>query len=142
MTQAVTLELPRTLYLPAKRMAEATNRPLKELLVRALQASLPTLDGLPPELTNDLIQLEDLGDRALREVMLSTVPKSQQRELEHLLRKNQADTLTELEQQRLNEIQYEADRVMLRKARAAVLLRFRGHRLPTLEELRTLTLEA
>jgi len=35
----------------------------------------------------------------------------------------------------LDHLQREADRVMLRKARAAVLLRFRGFRLPTLEEL-------
>ena len=88
MAQAVTLELPHTLYLPAKRMAEATNRPLKELLVRALQASLPPLNGLPPELIDDLSQLESLDDRSLREVMLSTVPEVQQRELERLLRKD------------------------------------------------------
>jgi hypothetical protein len=32
-------------------------------------------------------------------------------------------------------LQQQADMVMLRKARAAVLLRFRGRRLPTLAEL-------
>lgn len=63
-----------------------------------------------------------------------------QRELERLLCKNQAGTLTEREQQRLDKLQRKADRVMLRKVRAAVLLRFRGHRLPTLEELRRFTL--
>ncbi|MBC8447857.1 MAG: hypothetical protein H8D78_08915 [Chloroflexi bacterium] len=138
MAQTVTLELPHTIYLPARRMAEATDRPLEDLLVRALQASLPPLDGLPAELTEELIELESLGDESLWRVMVSRVPATQQRGLDRLLRKNQAGTLTERERQKLDQLQREADRVMLRKARAAVLLRFRGHRLPTLEELRRL----
>jgi hypothetical protein len=141
MAQTVTLELPQTIYLPARRMAEVTNRSLEDLLVRALEASLPPLDGLPSELVEDLVELESLNDESLRQVMVSKVPTAQQRELDRLLRKNQAGTLTEQELQKLDRLQREADRVMLRKARAAVLLRFRGHRLPTLEELRRLTSE-
>jgi hypothetical protein len=139
MAQTVTLELPQTIYLPARRMAEVTNRSLEDLLVSALKASLPPLDGLPSELVEDLVELESLDDESLRQVMVSKVPTAQQRELDRLLRKNQAGTLTEQERQKLDRLQREADRVMLRKARAAVLLRFRGHRLPTLEELRRLT---
>jgi hypothetical protein len=141
MAQTVTLELPQTIYLPARRMAEVTNRSLEDLLVSALKASLPPLDGLPSELVEDLVGLESLDDESLRQVMVSKVPTAQQRELDRLLRKNQAGTLTEQERQKLDRLQREADRVMLRKARAAVLLRFRGHRLPTLEELRRLTSE-
>jgi len=141
MAQTVTLELPQTIYLPARRMAEVTNRSLEDLLVSALKASLPPLDGLPSELIEDLVELESLDDESLRQVMVSKVPTAQQRELDRLLRKNQAGTLTEQERQKLDRLQREADRVMLRKARAAVLLRFRGHRLPTLEELRRLTSE-
>jgi hypothetical protein len=74
--------------------------------------------------------------------MLGKVPAAQQRELDRLLRKNQAGALTEQERRKLDQLQREADHVMLRKARAAVLLRFRGHRLPKLEELRRLTSEA
>jgi hypothetical protein len=43
MIQTVTLELPETIFLPAQRMAEAIQRPLAELFVRALKASLPHL---------------------------------------------------------------------------------------------------
>ena len=141
MAQTVTLELPQTIYLPARRMAEVTNRSLEDLLVCALKASLPPLDGLPSELVEDLVGLESLDDESLRQVMVSKVPTAQQDELDRLLRRNQAGTLTEQERQKLDRLQREADRVMLRKARAAVLLRFRGHRLPTLEELRRLTSE-
>jgi len=136
MGQTVTLELPQTIYLPVSRMAQATKRPLEDLLVCALKASLPPLDGLSSELVRELVKLERLDDESLWRVMVSRVPAAQQRKLDSLLRKNQAGTLTKREQQKLDRLQREADRVMLRKARAAVLLRFRGHRLPTLEELR------
>jgi hypothetical protein len=128
MAQTVTLELPHTIYLPARRMAKATNRPLEDLLVSALQVSLPPLDGLPPELVERLVELENLNDESLWQVMLGKVPVAQQRDLDRLLRKNQAGTLTEQERRKLDQLQREADRVMLRKARAAVLLRFRGRR--------------
>ena len=138
MGQTVTLELPQTIYLPVSRMAQATKRPLEDLLVCALRASLPPLDGLPSELVRELVKLERLDDESLWRVMVSRVPAAQQRKLDSLLRKNQAGTLTKREQQKLDRLQREADRVMLRKARAAVLLRFRGQHLPTLEELRRL----
>jgi hypothetical protein len=139
MAQTVTLELPQTIYQPVSRMAEATNRPVEDLLVRTLQASLPPLDGLPPELVNELVELERLDDESLRQVMVSKVAEDQQRDLNDLLDKNQAGALAEQEQQELDRLQREADRVMLRKARAAVLLRFRGQRIPTLDELHKLT---
>jgi len=140
MTQTVTLELPETIYLPAQRMAEATRRPVTEVLVGALKASLPPLEGLPPALITELVNLEKLDDEALWQVMLSQVPAERQRELNRLLRKNKSGKLSESERTDLAALQSEADRVMLRKARAAVLLRFRGQRLPTLAELRKLTL--
>ncbi len=138
MTQTVTLELPETIFLPAQRMAEAIQRPLAELLVRALKASLPPLEGLSPFLVAELVDLEKLDDKALRHVMLSQVPASRQRKLNLLLDKNKSGKLSESERAELAALQNDADRLMLRKARAAVLLRFRGQRLPTLAELRKL----
>ncbi len=138
MSQVVTLNLPETIFLPAQRMARATRRPLADVLVSALRASLPSIDGLPHGLTSDLIALEQLDDNALWQVMLSRVSTAQQRRLNSLLRKNKTARLTPTERARLEQLQSEADRIMLRKARAAVLLRFRGRRLPTLAELRKL----
>jgi len=138
MGQTVTLDLPDTIFLPAQRMAKATRRPVAEVLVGALEASLPPLDGLSPGLIEDLVELEILDDDALSRVMWSQVPPDKQRSLNRLLRKNKTGKLTESERATVAELQGEADRIMLRKARAAVLLRFRGHRLPTLAELRKL----
>ena len=87
----------------------------------------------------DLTSLESLDDQALWRVMLvETVPLDQQHQLHDLLTRNQAGVLTDPEREQLAIIQQQADRIMLRKARAAVLLRFRGKRVPTLAELRRL----
>jgi hypothetical protein len=138
MAHTVTLELPDAVYLPAQRMAEAAQRPLADVLVDALQASLPPLEGLPPALASELVGLERLGDEALWQVMLSQVPTGRQRRLHRLLRKGKTGKLTAAERTELTALQDEADRVMLRKARAAVLLRFRGRPVPTMKELRKL----
>jgi len=68
-------------------------------------------------------------------VMLETVPLDQQQRLHDLLLRNRAGMLTDAESEQLAIVQQQADLVMLRKARAAVLLRFRGKRVPTLAEL-------
>lgn len=139
MTQTVTLELPETIFLPAQRMAKAIRRPVAEILIVALKASLPPLDGLSPDLLAELVKLERLNDKTLWQIMLSQVPADKQRRLARLLRKNKSNKLKEFERIELDALQNEADRIMLRKARAAVLLRFRGRRLPTISELRKLT---
>jgi len=139
MPQTVTFELPDTIYLPAQRMAEATRRSLTDLLISALRALLPPLEGLSPALFSELVNLERLDDDALWQVMLSQVPVDQQQKINQLLRKNKSGKLTASERAELAALQNEADHIMLRKARAAVLLRFRGKNLPTLAELRTLT---
>lgn len=138
MPETVTLTLPDSVLQPLKRTAQAMRQPIEELLVTALQASLPALQDLPDELIADLTALETLDNESLWQVMKETVPSETQADLSGLLERRQRDPMTPLtnaEQERLASLQQQADLVMLRKARAAVLLRFRGKRLPTLAEL-------
>lgn len=100
---------------------------------------LPPLDGLPTEIISHLEKLEQLEDESLRIIMLETVPRKTQKQISGLLQKLQAGALTEKELQQLAMLQKQADLVMLRKARAASILHFRGHQLPTLAELQNLT---
>ena len=139
MPQTITLTLPGDVLQPAQRVAQATKQSVEDLLVKALQAVLPTLEGLAPDVVQHLVALESLDDQALWRVMLETVPFDQQHRLHDLLLRNQAGMLTESEHEQLAVLQQQADLVMLRKARAAVLLRFRGKRVPTLTELSQLT---
>jgi hypothetical protein len=135
MSQTVTLTLPDSFFQPIQRTAQATNQPIEELLLHALQASLPLLEGLPDDVIENLTALETLDDQSLWRVMGETVPAALQRELSKLLERQQSTSLTVSERERLTMLQQKADLVMLRKARAAVLLRFRGKRIPTPAEL-------
>jgi predicted transcriptional regulator len=139
MSHAVTLTLPDRLYEPVQRIAQATNQPLEAVLLTALQASLPPLEGLSADIANELAELEVLDDEALWGVMFEQVPEDEQEEIEDLLHRNQAGTSSEADRDQLIVLQHRADRVMLRKARAAVLRRFRGQRVPTLAEMRVET---
>ena len=135
MSQTITLDLPENFLQPLERTMRATNQPLEKLLLTALQNALPPLDGLPPDIITRLEELELLEDERLYTVLRETVPVKIQKRISSLLQKQPADGLTDKEQQQLAVLQQQADMVMLRKARAAVLLRFRGRRLPTLAEL-------
>ena len=91
---------------------------------------------------DELNQLETLNDVQLQQTLLKTVSTKRQNELEVLLQKNQDGSISQNEQQRLSFLQNDISKIMLQKARAAVLLRFRGKRLPTLDELRQLTIKS
>jgi len=125
--QTVTLQVPETIYQSASRTARAVKRPLEEILITVLKSSLPPLEGLPQGIIKELTALESFGDKQLWEVARSTLPDSRQRPLSRLLQKNQAGKLKDHERQKLDELIADAERLMLRKARAYVLLKWRGH---------------
>lgn len=135
MPETITLTIPDHVFQPIQRVAQATHQPIENLLLTALQVSLPPLEGLPPEFIENLIGLETLDDQALWQVMRETVPLDEQEQLQALLERHQFGSLSAAEREQLTSLQQRADLVMLRKARAAVLLRFRGKRIPTLAEL-------
>ncbi|MEN8214954.1 MAG: hypothetical protein ABFS56_00955 [Pseudomonadota bacterium] len=136
MAKTKMLHLPDKFYEPLMRIAQTMHQPRESVLLKALQTSL---DDLPKEQISELTKLETWNLPALRQLLLKTVPQEQQQELETLLQKNQSTGLTNTEQQRLTFLQKAVNKIMLQKARAAVLLRFCGQRLPTLAELRQLT---
>ncbi len=83
----------------------------------------------------ELVTLETLDDQALWQAARGTASPQQQAQHRLLLEKNRSDTLTPAEQETLARLRQDADRLMLRKAYAYVLLKWRGYRLPTLAEL-------
>jgi hypothetical protein len=125
--QPVTLNLPETIYQSAWRTAKAIKRPVEDILLTVIKSSLPPLEGLPPEVIEELTELESFADAQLSRVAQSTLPEPRQRKLSRLLRKNQAETLTERERHTLDDLISESERLMLRKARAYVLLKWRGY---------------
>jgi len=47
MSQTVMLQLPDKFYEPIMRIAQTMAQPIESVLLKALQTSLPPLDGLP-----------------------------------------------------------------------------------------------
>lgn len=134
--QAITVELPEEVYRHVKRAAEGMKRPVERVLASIVQGATPSLEKVPAQYRSDLESMETLGDEELWKIAESRVPAEHQRRLERLLEHSQSGELTAREQQTLTRQGNEADRLTLRKSYAYLLLKYRGHRIPSLAELR------
>ena len=139
MAATVTLQLPDPIYQRLVNTAIATGRSLEEVMLHALKVgSPPDWENAPDEFQADLAALDRLEDEALWKV--ATGQKTEEEMARHfeLLKRNKEHTLTSAEQVELVELRFsegdatrsQADLFMLRKAHAAALLRWRGHRVP------------
>lgn len=129
------IEIPPALYQRLQRVAQLTRRPVDELVLRAIEAGVPPLpEDLPEAMRADLLALEGLDDDALWQVAQSQVSDDEAVRHGELLEKNSAGTITPAERQALAELRQAADRLMLRKAYASVLLKWRGYRLPVIAQ--------
>jgi hypothetical protein len=137
MSQPVlTVELPKEIYERVRRAAKGMKQPVETALVNIVKAAIPSLERVPVEYRAELEAMEDLGDEQLGEVVASALSPAQQRRLASLLNKNQCGPLTERDQKALAQLRSAADRLMLRRSYAYLLLKYRGHRVPSLVELR------
>ncbi|KYC39758.1 hypothetical protein WA1_29830 [Scytonema hofmannii PCC 7110] len=135
-TQKVTVELPQAIFQQLARIASATQQPLEVLAAQSIASNLPpTPDNAPVEIQAELLQMQTWDSKELIAIAQSqTTPEQQQRHIE-LLEKNQNGELTYSERRELSELRIAADRLMLQKAYAWSILRWRGHRVPALNEL-------
>ncbi|NES20051.1 MAG: hypothetical protein F6K41_14250 [Symploca sp. SIO3E6] len=131
-TATVTLEIPEQLYQRLVNTAQATQRPLAEILLRSLQVgSPPAWDDVPDEFQAELAALDKLDDNTLWEIARGQKTVAEMKRYDLLLAKNQNGSLTAAEKWELLDLRKKADLYMLSKAQAAVLLRWRGHKLPS-----------
>jgi predicted transcriptional regulator len=135
-TQQITVKLPEEIFRQLAHIAEVTQQPLETLVAQSIISNLPPFpDKAPPEIQAELLQLQALNIDELLHVARSQVDASQDERHQYLLKKNQVGQLTSAEQQELTELRTLVDRLMLRKAYAWSVLRWRGYRLPALAEL-------
>ena len=133
--QAITVELPDEVYERVQRTARAMQQPLEQVLARIVTAAMPSLEKVPAAYRAELEALETLSDEDLWQVAQSHLPLGQQHQLTRLQRQHQKGTITAREQQALSRLRMEIDRLMLRRSYAYLLLKCRGHRIPTWMEL-------
>ncbi len=111
-------------------MAQMTHMPLEEIAFQSVQGNLPPLpDDIPPEWRNDPAELQYLDDADLRAVARESLPEKQWDRHQHLLEQNQNRSLTDSEQEELDNLRTKADRFVFRRSYALALLRWRGYAL-------------
>jgi len=136
MARLVTLQLPDETLQRCQRGATAARKRLEEFLVeRLLEAIPPLADNLPSPLQEKLKVLEALSDESLWQVARSQLPPASQRRYSRLLAQNRQGTLPAEERDLLHTLGAEARLLAWNKAHASLLLSWRGHRMPSPEEL-------
>jgi parvulin-like peptidyl-prolyl isomerase len=93
------------------------------------------VDNASPELQPEFLRMQGLTNEELRAVAQSQAEPHQYERQAELLAKNEAALLTPEERQELIALRQAADHLMLRKAYAWSLLRWRGQRIPPLQEM-------
>jgi hypothetical protein len=114
----------------------AARKLLEEFLVdRLMEALPPSADAVPSPLREELRALELLDDEALWQMAQSQLSPARQRLYSRLLTKQSQGTITAQEKNTLQALGDEARLLTLKKAHASLVLRWRGHRIPTPEAL-------
>lgn len=134
--QAVTIELPNDIYEQLRRTSELTKQSLDTVIAQSLSHSLsPLLKEIPTDYQPDVFPLLEMSDEALQQEVEKTLPSEAWSEYERLLQLKTERSLTDVEQALLDELRYQANLLTFRKAYAAVLLKRRGHVIPTVSDL-------
>lgn len=134
--QKVTVELPEPVFQQLVRIAEATSQPLELLAAQSITSNLPpSVDNAPPEMQAELLRIQSLSTDQLLEIAQAQIEPEQQAQHTALLEKNQKNEISQKERQELSTLRSKVDRLMMRKAYAWAVLRWRGHRIPPLNEL-------
>ena len=136
-TQQVTIELPELILQRLTQLAEATHQSVETLISQSVLSNLPpSTDIAPPELQQEFLAMQTLSVETLKPIAHSQVDSIQFDRHTELLKKNEAGSLTASEKHELTSLRQAAEQLMLRKAYAWSLLRWRGQRIPSLSELR------
>lgn len=135
-TQRVTIELPEPVFRQLMRIAEATHQPVEILVAQSVISNLPpSADNASPELQLEFLRMQTMETEELFTIAQAQLQSDQHQRQAELLAKNEASLLTQLEQRELSDLRLASDLLMLRKAYAWSLLRWRGQRIPSLKEL-------
>ena len=135
-TETLTVQLPAAAAHRLRRVAALTGRPVDAVIADTLNATLPPLlEDVPLAFHADLAHLETLSNDALHAQMRALLPAASVTRADALQSLRVQRPWTAAERQEWDTLQLEADRLMFRKAYAAVLLKWRGERILSVAEL-------
>ena len=138
MSHIVTVTLSEHVYQNYEYKARTMNQLVTQVIeavICADQPSPPPVNDAPEALRADLRALEKLSNEELRRVAESHLDPAKQRRLDRLAGKRDQGMLTTKERHELDDLLQEGQHLMVIKAHAWVLLKWRGERIPTYEEL-------
>lgn len=127
MSEAITLALPDELAAKLRAIAQQSDQSVEELLVQALRALPDPVAQLPADEQAELRALRQLSDDSLWTLARDQLPQDVQARAHDLMTRNNRGALAPAERDELEQLVQRADRLMLRKAEAAAILRERGH---------------
>lgn len=132
----MTIHLPDKVYQHVTQAARLYQQSAELIILRSLNYTLPPLlDEIPVQYHTEVFPLLSMDDGALQQEAQKTFPVDRWHVYETLLIQKKFASLTEEEEQQLAQLRHEADVLTFRRSYAAVLLKRRGHVLPTLQEL-------
>ncbi len=135
-TRQLIIDLPESMVRLLQQMADQTHQSPEALAAQSIAGNLPpSVENAPPETQADLLAMQTLSVTDLLNIAHSQISQPQQDRHTALLEKHQTTSLTPTERQELSDLRQQADQLMLRKAYAWAVLRWRGQRTPALEEL-------
>jgi hypothetical protein len=135
-TQRITIELPESIFHRFAQMAEETQQPLEDLIAQSVVNNLPpSTANAPLEMRAELAEMQTLSVDELLVIAQTHANVNQYENHVQLLEKNQTEGLSAEDQRALTNLRQTADRLMLRKAYAWAILRWKGHRIPPPQEL-------
>lgn len=126
-SQQVTITLPETIYQRVKRQSRLMQRSVADELAAVVASSLPEQETLPPDIERDLSDLDLFTDEELWRAARLTAPANKTERMQTLVEKQQLEGLTDSEKQETAVLAHFFNRVMLVRAKAAVLLKKRGY---------------
>ena len=127
MTDLIILKVPEDISARARQIAATIAQPVEQLLLDHLKTLAAPLPALPPATQAELDALHHLSDDALWTIASAQMPEDVQTRAHALLDKNSRRTITDDEHAELEQLVERGDRLMMRKAEAATILRQRGH---------------
>ncbi|WOD41701.1 hypothetical protein [Nodosilinea sp. E11] len=138
MSMQVTIELPEPVIRQLRQIAAATQQSIEALVAQSVLSNLPpSAENAPLELQAELLAMQTLSTDELLAIAQAQAEPAQWHRHSEFLEQNQEGQLSLDERQELTDLRQIADQLMLRKAYAWALLRWRGQKLPKLEDLPT-----
>jgi hypothetical protein len=135
-TQRLTIELPEPVAQFLTHLAALTAQAPERLAAQSIAGNLPpAVDNAPPEMQAELLAMQQLPVDELLQLASGQASSDQQERHLTLLEKNQAGVIIPEEHRELTVLRVAADRLMVRKAYAWAVLRWRGHPVPALDDL-------